>query len=164
MTQLLLSLCHPRYTAVQSSLSSRRMYQPPSRDSHSPKPYVPLEEAQTTAKEPEMIAQPTASAQHLAQLWLQICSLCVLKAGFPSIQDIPASMAKFLPTTIDSAADHEHLMSSLVRIQAIASTTHQKAKQVRQQQIEAQVSSVSSLVPMIQPNLHGLQGLPSLSS
>ena len=58
----------------------------------------------------------------LAQLWQQICSHCVSKAGLQSIQEIAANMGKLLPTAIDSDADLENLMSSLFRIQAIAST------------------------------------------
>ena len=61
--------------------------------------------------------------------------MCVLKAGCESILGIAASMSESLASVKDFDVDHEYILSSLVRIQAIASTTYQKAQQVCEQNI-----------------------------
>lgn len=56
-------------------------------------------------------------------------------------------MAKLLPTVTDSDADYENLISGLLRIEVLASATHHKAKQIHQQQAEAQVNSAAVSLP-----------------
>lgn len=84
---------------------------------------------------------------HHAHFRRQVCSFCVLKGGFRGIQEIAASMTKLLPNVADSDTDYENLMIGLLRIQVLASMTHHKAKQVRQQQAEAQVNSAPGNLP-----------------
>lgn len=50
-------------------------------------------------------------------------------------------MTQLLRSDTNSDGDYENLVAGLSRIQLAVSITHQKAKQVRQQQTEAQVKT-----------------------